>query len=951
MRTARRLLAGGAAPRPSRVLALILLATCFLAAAAPRVLEVFQTRVLRDTLAAAPTVDRTISVATGWVAAGSGHQPTGAPTAGLLTATTPVLRRAIQPPLASPPGSAWTSVTTGFQSVLNPAATARPGVKDPQLELVYRNPVRSHLRLIAGSLPDRSSARVVAGQRVPVFDVAVAAATAARFRLRPGANIQIGLQPTNKLGRLVLHATGPPSAVLHVVGVVRPADPASAFWAYDTLVAAPVLQDAFSTYPGPFWAGAVLIGPDEIAALPSIFSGQQLSLLWDFPLRMSSLTADQAPQVQGALNAMKASLIASTAGARYPLPLAINGNPQTVLASFPAQEAAADQVLSLTITGLFLISMVLILLASCLVIDRRDAEIAALRARGCSLPGLALRVLADTAPLLTVALAAGIAAAVAISPGASVTASWEMTAALGLVALAGPPLLAVIRHRDAAQSRRAARADVTIPRRSSRRAVAELSAAALAVLVIAALRFRARANGGGVNLLTGTGPQLVALLAALLAIRCYPLPLRLLLRLTTRRRGAAVYLGLARAARSASTALLPALALILAMALAGFGGMIASTVSSARVAGSWRQVGADASVTVADIHPISAAAARELARVAGTRHAVTVSDEAGRLVIGGRVIAATAVDAPPAPYAALSADTPFGSFAPSLLADRSGAKSKSKSGGNGQRESQRRRQSRGQGRAAAIPVLVSPGLASLTGLTGTLQTSVDRPLRVRVAGLLAATPAAPTGAFLVIPAWAANRADGPWPANKALLTGTDLDAAALRAIVRRSIPGGALRLRAAVLKQDAAASPMANAATQIFALCLAAAALLAAASVILGCALSADSRRRLLVTLTTIGVRRRDARVVAVLEALPLLVVAVAGGLLAAVALPVAVGPALNLAVFIGAGPNESVRPALLPLAAAAAGTAALVIVTALGQSAAATRGSITQELRRGAEQ
>jgi hypothetical protein len=85
-----------------------------------------------------------------------------------------------------------------------------------------------------------------------------------------------------------------------------------------------------------------------------------------------------------------------------------------------------------------------------------------------------------------------------------------------------------------------------------------------------------------------------------------------------------------------------------------------------------------------------------------------------------------------------------------------------------------------------------------------------------------------------------------------------------------------------------------------------------------------------------------------VLEALPLLVVAVAGGLLAALALPVAVGPALNLAVFVGSGPAVTVRPGLLPLAVAAGGTAVLVIVTALGQSAAAMRGSIGQELRKG---
>ena len=153
-----------------------------------------------------------------------------------------------------------------------------------------------------------------------------------------------------------------------------------------------------------------------------------------------------------------------------------------------------------------------------------------------------------------------------------------------------------------------------------------------------------------------------------------------------------------------------------------------------------------------------------------------------------------------------------------------------------------------------------------------------------------------------MPAWAANRADGPWPVNQALLTGAGLSETALQAIVHRSIPGGTLTLRAAVLRQDIAASPLASAATQVFTLCLAAAALLAVAAVVLGFALSADSRKRLLVTLTTLGVRSRQAKTVAVLEALPLLVVAVAGGLLAALALPLAVGPALNLAVFIGAG-------------------------------------------------
>jgi hypothetical protein len=107
---------------------------------------------------------------------------------------------------------------------------------------------------------------------------------------------------------------------------------------------------------------------------------------------------------------------------------------------------------------------------------------------------------------------------------------------------------------------------------------------------------------------------------------------------------------------------------------------------------------------------------------------------------------------------------------------------------------------------------------------------------------------------------------------------------------------------------------------------------------VLGMVLSAGSRRRMLTTLTALGLRGRQLRAVAVLESLPLLIVSVAGGLLAAAALPAAVGPALSLAVFVGPGPPVPVQLALLPLLAAAAGTAVVVLVIALGQSSAAAR-------------
>ena len=56
----------------------------------------------------------------------------------------------------------------------------------------------------------------------------------------------------------------------------------------------------------------------------------------------------------------------------------------------------------------------------------------------------------------------------------------------------------------------------------------------------------------------------------------------------------------------------------------------------------------------------------------------------------------------------------------------------------------------------------------------------------------------------------------------------------------------------------------------------------------------------------------------------------------------------LNLAVFIGSGRAQSVQLGLLPQALAAGGTALLVILTAVGQTGAAMRGSVATALRKG---
>lgn len=424
MRAARKLLTGGGAPGPSRVLALVLLLACALSAAAPRVLESFQSRVLRESLAATPTVSQTVSATSGWVL----DPVDGAPKAQSLATARQLLGSQLKPPLISPPAGQWDGVTTPQLVVLNPARSAQPGDRKPEVEIVYRAPLASHVRVVAGRLPDSASRFQLAGRRILQMQVAVSAATAARFGLHPGSVLRIGALQ---------------GLLMRVTGILRPRDPGSAFWTYDTLAAAPSLEDVLSTTTGPFYAGSVFIGPGELAYLSRLFPEQvEAKLLWEYPLRTSALTAAQVPAAQAEMRSLNVSQAgAQIAGtAQLQEQLVITGNLGTALSAFVTQESAANQFLSLTITGMFLIGLMLILLAARLLVERRAEELSALRARGCSLPGLAGRILADTGPLLAVALAGGIALAVLLVPGVSAPASWTLTALLAVTAVSAPPL-------------------------------------------------------------------------------------------------------------------------------------------------------------------------------------------------------------------------------------------------------------------------------------------------------------------------------------------------------------------------------------------------------------------------------------------------------------------------------------------------------------------------------
>src|SRR6202020_2450807 len=105
--------------------------------------------------------------------------------------------------------------------------------------------------------------------------------------------------------------------------------------------------------------------------------------------------------------------------------------------------------------------------------------------------------------------------------------------------------------------------------------------------------------GAGVNLYTSSAPVLVAIPVVIVVLRLYSLILRGLLRLSTRTSRAPAFLGVARASRNALTPALPGFALVLALTVASFAGMIRDAVTNGEVAASWQSTGADATVTPA----------------------------------------------------------------------------------------------------------------------------------------------------------------------------------------------------------------------------------------------------------------------------------------------------------------------------------------------------------------
>ena len=796
-------------------------------------------------------------------------------------------------PLPLGPGS-WYGLTAEPAAVATGAApSAVVAGRPPKVEVLYRNSLTSDASLVAGSY---SAGREPAG----TLAVAVTPQTAARFGLHPGSRMTL-ISPTGTI-------------TLAVTAIVRPQQGGSTFWTQDPLASQPSLVGNNS-----YWAGGVFADPGQLTAMQTAFTGPGLELNWEFPLTVNGLSADQAQGLADALNRATTVTLGLT-GSLEPAADNLDVTSPLIpdLALFLDTQAGIETVLLLLSVSLIVIAAAVILLAALMMVTRRAGELSMLRARGGSLRQV-MGLMARGAVVAAVpAAAVGAAIAIAAIPGDASASSlgWLLAGITLAVALAGPVLIAAWQYRKPAPASNPARilnAETGRRRMAWRRPVAEITACAACVAGLVVLRNQGVPAGGRVNPLLMIAPVLVAIPVVLIMLRLYPLAIRGLLRLSGRRASATGFVALSAAARSSLTGVLPAFALVLALSLAAFAGMVSSGIARGEATAAWHTTGADVLIQpTPTAGPITSADLAAIAAVRGVSHA-TAFWNTTLVTRFGQPVTVAAVD--PVSYSAVVASTPFPSFPAAKLATAPGASAPS----------------------APVPVLASPGAAAVLGHKVTLLTSLAPPaqISVRVTGILTGTPAEPGGGtFVVMPLQALYASGGPSPANMILVAGSAIDDSQLSAVVNKLIPASTITFRSAVLA-SLTNSPLPHGAALIVAFTLAEAAVLSLLIVILGLALGSAERELTLARLTVMGHERDTSLVMA--EALPAVLAAVVAGAVCAVALPHLIGSSVDLSAFTGAGAPVLFQPNVIALGLPAAAVVVLA-VAALAAEARALR-------------
>ncbi|WFE49578.1 FtsX-like permease family protein [Micromonospora sp. WMMD1155] len=864
------------------LLAVLTLVVTLLISGVPRLVNRLAEQGLRAQLSSGTAESRDISYTTGRQAATFRNTATGD-----AMARFDALAADMPPQVRSAVAERWYTIETPAARVVGPDLAARNLLVDLGLRAVPD--IQGASTLVEGAWPSETY--------VPdrPIEVALDVDVARKLNLRAGSRLRIG--NADDKGDLT------DAAPMVVSGLFRPIDRANGIW--DGL---PQLLQIIE----PLGDGQPFVIVGVVAPSPlnkRVAAGWPVQSTWRYRLGADTIDARHLDGMIDGLQELQR---------RKPSDLAVTVGVDVPLRAFAAQINAARTLLAVIAAGVLATLAGLIVLAAGLAIRRRRSEFVLLRARGGAATAGARRSFTESVLVVPVAAALGWWLGTLFPGEPDPTAPYVIAATV-------PVTLALPLATMAVPAGGAARRDLIRVRPSARRLTVEVSLLLLAGLAAVLLRRRGLTLGEVDPLLVSV-PVLVAIAAAVLALRAYPWPLLLVSRLAARTRGSVAFLGTARAGRAAVAA--PLVVVVLAIGTAAFCAVVAAGVDASRAQAAERIVPADAVIR-------------------GERFAPDTLDELGGLP---GVRAVTRVLAQPDERLAVDefgTDARIGQ-ADVLLVDGSGLDTVARESGVNLPVPAALRTARPE--SGALPAIVSPAVAAdlaKAGLDGSAFISVQgERYEFRVAGTEESFPLVPTdsGRFVILP-WQALPKRNTTPVPSSLLVAGDrLDAEVLRQAgdkgQERYQRGGAVTGRERLFgvtvdtRADVRRDLGDGGANGVLAFGFVAGAvggsvlgLLAIAFTVLA---GARARGQVLSRLRTLGLSRRQWRGLLLVELTPLVAVSVLTGALVGAVLPLLLNPVLGLSAFTDGVPvrvafEPSLVAAVIALGAVALGFAVAV--------------------------
>ncbi len=569
---------------PTLGLALLVLVTALVAALAPRVLASLADDAVSSEVAAAPAAARNIVLISNMLA------EDGPPDDPLAGAHAEGERR-----LATFPARVRTLVTTRDVLVESGRFRLQTQTTDPAfIRFRIHEGIDAHVRYVDGHAPTpvveaRDDVGPEALDGVPVYETGVSVATAQRFGLALDEIVMLLGDPGDPLlGRTPKDVY----AFARISGIYEVPEPASEFWLDDPLPIHPVIRAL--SLEVQLLDAVLLVDPgthNELVANARGI-GRPLRYTWRSFLDGEAIAARAVPGLVTAFRRLEVRYPSAnvTAGADT----AMRTGMLELLSGFEAAWAAAVSILAVTAVGPALVAVATLALIAVLAARRRRATLGLARSRGASGAQVLWPTLVEGLLVAVPAAALATVAAVALVDGGRALPSVVLGA--GVVAVATGIVVATVVGlvRSLGPERRpGARA---VGRVGGRRLVLEGLIVALAIA--AALLLRQRGIGGtgasgdieGFDPLIAAVPALVGVAAGIVAVRLYPLPMRLATWLARRRRGLVAMLAARRATEGGAAAVL--LVLLATSTVGAFAAVALDNLDRGADLAAWQEVGA-----------------------------------------------------------------------------------------------------------------------------------------------------------------------------------------------------------------------------------------------------------------------------------------------------------------------------------------------------------------------